>query len=341
MPAADGAHDPRSPTDNQVGDPSLGESDQTLADIDQLATDRDQVASDCDLGSGVDPRAHEFSREIRQRTSRERAQTSKARMKAANLRDLTADTRDLVALARDQAADARDLAIARDEAAAGQASGASRITGAEFVIRATGLPKRAAQRRAQAAEQRDLAAQDRHAGAVDREQGAHERRQARADRQALADQLAVAETDALTGVRTRAAGLTDLDHELDRCRRLKGLLVVAYIDVVGLKALNDTDGHGAGDQLLQRVVALLREHLRSYDLIIRLGGDEFLCAMSNMTLVDARRRLSQVAAALAASPGAGAIRTGFAELKPDESAPDLVARADSELVGSRHIDARR
>jgi diguanylate cyclase (GGDEF)-like protein len=73
-----------------------------------------------------------------------------------------------------------------------------------------------------------------------------------------------------------------------------------YLDVVGLKTLNDTEGHGAGDALLKWVVVLIREHLRPFDLVIRLGGDEFLCAMSNMAIVEARRRFSAISAALAA-----------------------------------------
>ena len=192
-----------------------------------------------------------------------------------------------------------------------------------------------AQRRAQAAEQRALAAQDRQAAARDREQAANERMLALLDREALARQLAIAETDALTGARARAAGLTDLNHELDRCRRTGSMLVVAYIDVVGLKTVNDTQGHAAGDELLKHIVALIKEHVRPYDLIIRLGGDEFLCAMSSMTLLDAHRRFSAIAAALAAAPDAAAISTGFAELSPDEPATELIARADSDLLDSR------
>jgi GGDEF domain-containing protein len=88
--------------------------------------------------------------------------------------------------------------------------------------------------------------------------------------------------------------------------------------------------------LLKRVVALIKEHLRSYDLIIRLGGDEFLCAMSNMTLLDAHQRFSAIAAAHAAQPDPGSIRTGFAELTPDETATALIARADSQLIHSDH-----
>lgn len=114
--------------------------------------------------------------------------------------------------------------------------------------------------------------------------------------------------------------------------------MVAYVDVVGLKALNDAEGHGAGDELLERVVRLIKERLRPYDLAIRLGGDEFLFAMSDMTLPDARRRFSTGAAALASGPHPGAISTGFAELISDETVTDLIVRADSEILDSRRRD---
>lgn len=81
---------------------------------------------------------------------------------------------------------------------------------------------------------------------------------------------------------------------------------------------------------------LIKTHLRPYDLVIRLGGDEFLCAMSNMTLSDARRRFGAIAAALAAAPDADVIRTGFAELTLDDTAADLIARADNELIDGPH-----
>ena len=159
--------------------------------------------------------------------------------------------------------------------------------------------------------------------------------QALADREALASALAVSETDPLTGSRTRAAGLRALDHEVDRCVRTDTTLVLVYVDVVGLKRVNDDQGHEAGDELLKRAVAGIGEHLRSYDLIIRHGGDEFLCVMSNMALLEARGRFSAVAAALDTGSEAGAIRTRFAELIPGETAAELIARADSELIGTR------
>jgi diguanylate cyclase (GGDEF)-like protein len=317
-------------------DQTSADSDQTSADRDQIAADRDQAASDRDLADGVDAGSHELSRDLRERSAREREQTAEARLDTAAQRDSDAQGRDVTALARDQAAAARDLAMSqRDQVhEGGREDGAGQLSSAD-VLRAADLRTRAAHERAEAAEHRGLAAEDRRAALQDRERSKRDRVQALTDRQELARQLVVAETDALTGVRTRAAGLTDLDHELERCRRNEGVLVVAYLDVVGLKAVNDRDGHGAGDELLQRVVALVRSHVRSYDLIVRLGGDEFLFAMSNMALGEARERFEMVARALATSEGGGAIRTGLAELAATESATDLIARADAEMLASR------
>ncbi len=140
----------------------------------------------------------------------------------------------------------------------------------------------------------------------------------------------------MTGARARGAGLRELGHELDRCRRNSGLLVVAYIDIVGLKRVNDSEGHLAGDRLLRRVVQVIKKHLRPYDLAIRLGGDEFLFAMSNMTLVEARQRFSVIAASLGAGHAGDAVSVGFAEFARDETATQLIARADSELTARRH-----
>lgn len=317
-------------------DQSASDSDQASADTDQAASDGDQAASDRDLAHGGDVQTHDVSREIRQRGARQRDQTGAARLLIATQRDQTADARDLAARARDQAAAARDIAMAQRDVACEQYDSALAVTRAEVVARAAGQRKRAAQQRADSAAQRALAAADREAAARDRDAGARERRQALADREALARALAASETDPLTGARMRAAGLTDLDHELDRCRRTGGTLVVAYVDVIGLKRLNDSAGHATGDDLLKRVVALMQAHLRSYDLIIRLGGDEFLCVISNMTLADAHERFSQVADALAASPDGGALRTGFAELlSGDDDAADLIARADDDLLEGR------
>jgi len=320
-------------------DQTSSDRDQTSAEVDQLAADQDQVASDRDLAAGGDVRTHDASRDARgritlerKRTADRREQSAQARLYASKQRDAVANARDLAAIARDQAAAARDLAMAQLDDA-DEHDGGPGVTGTKGMLAAAGRRRSAAGYRATAAEHRALAAEDRQVAARDRELAARERLESGADREAFARELAIAATDGLTGARTRAAGLPELDLELDRCRRRGGLLVVVYVDVVGLKIVNDTQGHTVGDELLKRIVAVIKAHLRSYDLVIRVGGDEFLCAMSNTSLADARERFRQVAAALAGESGPGAIRTGFAKLAPDETAVELMARADSNLLG--------
>ncbi|MEA2347122.1 MAG: diguanylate cyclase [Thermoleophilaceae bacterium] len=185
------------------------------------------------------------------------------------------------------------------------------------------------------AEGRAGAAEDRAQAASDRMQGARDRSDARSDRDALLHQLTIAETDQLTGARTRAAGLADLGREIDRAHRTRGVSVaVAYADVVGLKVVNDLHGHARGDALLQRVVAAIRHQLRSYDLIVRLGGDEFLCMLSGATIESARQRFTQISASLALGPDPCEVRVGFAALEPEDDASRLIRRADASLLSS-------
>lgn len=314
-------------------DQESADCDQTSADIDQFAADRDQAASDHDLAHGVDPEAYEFSREVRRRNALRRGLTASARLASAAERDAIARRRDLAAAARDELAVARDEAMDQRDSHYGAFDRARVVTGAEVVVRAAGQRKRAAEYREESARQRELAAADRAAAARDRAAAAGERLRTLADIEALARSLAGKEFDPLTGAHTRAAGLADLDRELDRCRRVGSALVVAYVDVGGLKTVHDGIGHAAGDAQLKRVVTAMRSHLRSYDLVIRLGGDAFLCAMPGMTLPAGRRRFGVVAREIGAARESGAIRVGFAELlEQDGGADELIARADRELV---------
>lgn len=311
------------------GDQTGSDSDQTAADSDQAAADTDQAASDRDLVEGGDPAVHDATRDLRDRGAEQRREGARARVDAAAARDVVASARDDVAAARDQAADHHDREQATRDAA-GAVGGRAKV-----LQRAAESRGRAAADRTAASEARARAAADRGRAAHDREQAARDRQQAQADRAELLHQLSIAETDVLTGARTRGPGLADLDHEIDRARRGDTLLIVAYIDVVGLKAVNDAHGHAAGDELLQRVVRAIRAHLRSYDLIVRLGGDEFLCVMSRVTIEDARRRFDGVRAALAAQPAHCELRVGFAVLTAADSAAELIQRADAELPAGR------
>jgi diguanylate cyclase (GGDEF)-like protein len=107
------------------------------------------------------------------------------------------------------------------------------------------------------------------------------------------------------------------------------------VDVDGLKAVNDQHGHHAGDQLIQDVVEALRRDMRSYDLLVRLGGDEFLCVMPGLTAQQARKRFAHLEAELLPGPTRRSLSFGLSELRDGEGPTGLVDRADQDLLAGR------
>jgi diguanylate cyclase (GGDEF)-like protein len=194
---------------------------------------------------------------------------------------------------------------------------------------------RVASDRRRAADDRAKAAADRLRAAEEREQSARDRSAAARDRVRAALDREASEVDELTHVRRRGAGMEQLERELERAQRAGDGLVLAFVDVDGLKRVNDTDGHLAGDALLIAVADSLRAHLRSYDLVMRFGGDEFICAMPNASLEQVRGRFAEVSRFLRACPAAGSISVGFTELADGDSAEDVIRRADADLLAGR------
>ena len=148
----------------------------------------------------------------------------------------------------------------------------------------------------------------------------------------LKDEAAV---DELTGVLRRSAGLDQLQREVRRARRFDDYkLVVAFCDLDELKVVNDTSGHAAGDAVLREMAAALRRRLRAYDLVIRWGGDEFVCSLPGAGLEAAQRAMEDIQTELRARTGC-TFSAGYAELALDDDAESLVARADSDYYERR------
>ncbi len=141
--------------------------------------------------------------------------------------------------------------------------------------------------------------------------------------------------DELTGVLRRATGLEALERELHRARRFGDQrLVVAFIDVDSLKSVNDSAGHAAGDQLIRDVADTLHSRLRAYDLVVRWGGDEFVCVLPEAGLKGAARILDEIAVDFSSATG-HRFSVGFAEILANETAAEMVARADAALYSGR------
>jgi diguanylate cyclase (GGDEF)-like protein len=320
--APDISHERLTDADQTLGDrdQKLGERDQTLSDRDQQASDDDQAASDWGRTHGVDPASHARTIAIRAGTARERLETGGFRDQTAVQRDRAAHERDGLAAWRDH-----DAAICDEEALEldGSAGLFDRHTRGVQELRT-----RAAEGRKRAAHDRGRASRDRELAARDREQAAHDREYAAHDRE-------YAGTDELTGARRRGVGLEELRREIDRARRTGGNLVAAFVDVDNLKSVNDEHGHHSGDELLRNVADGLRSHMRSYDLVIRLGGDEFLCALPGVTLIEARQRLDNLRSELRDGPAISLMSFGLSELRDGESPQELIDRADRELLAAR------
>ncbi|MFI5285292.1 MAG: GGDEF domain-containing protein [Candidatus Dormibacteria bacterium] len=145
----------------------------------------------------------------------------------------------------------------------------------------------------------------------------------------------VAATDDLTGALRRSAGLAALQREIDRSRRVAGKgIAVIFLDVDSLKHVNDTKGHAAGDRLLVEVVAAIRKRVRSYDLVIRYGGDEFLCALVDVAPEDAERTLADIRRQYAARTG-HSVSVGMTIVGDADTAEAVIARADAALYAER------
>jgi len=306
-------------------DQTWSDHDQTASERDQRSADEDQHAADDDFAAGGDAITYHRSALARERSGRDRDAVSAVRAESAAARLGSAADRDLAAERRDRGAEGRD-ALARLHDLQDDAD-ASR----EDVL------LRAERDRARAAADRAKAADDRARAAADREEAARERAEALRNHTESADSLKLATTDELTGGWTRKFGLEEVSRELERAHRTGAGLVLAFVDIDGLKALNDSEGHLAGDALLRLLGETLRAHVRPYDVIVRYGGDELLCAMPNLRLREAKARFEKIAAVLAAADADHSVTFGLAEAEPADSLQELIARADADFLEARHL----
>ena len=149
--------------------------------------------------------------------------------------------------------------------------------------------------------------------------------------------------DSLTGLANRRLLVERLERALLRSQRDAKIHALIFVDVDRFKSINDSLGHGTGDDLLVAIGARMKEAVRGYDLLARFGGDEFVLLMEDVTGVDqvvaaARRLCAAVERPLVLSEGyeiVVSLSIGIALTEPGRTADDMLRNADVAMYEAK------
>lgn len=156
--------------------------------------------------------------------------------------------------------------------------------------------------------------------------------------------LSMALTDSLTGVFNRRYANMHLPRLLDHARNDTRPLVVLMLDMDHFKMINDRYGHGAGDEVLCEVTRRITRLLPGSGLLARMGGEEFLVAVTGIdqdSALDLAEQLRQSVAVIPIAILAGAVQLaatmsiGLAISIPDDTVESLLRRADMALYQAK------
>ena len=161
--------------------------------------------------------------------------------------------------------------------------------------------------------------------------------------------LSMALTDGLTGLYNRRYFEVHLQKMLQNVKTTNKPLGLLYMDIDHFKKVNDTYGHGVGDEILRGFSSRIKDSLRSFDLVARLGGEEFVALLPDVSTEMAyyiSERLRHLVAEKpfpCAAPGGslaitssfgGIVITGTADV--NSSLADILKRADDQLYKAKH-----
>lgn len=168
-------------------------------------------------------------------------------------------------------------------------------------------------------------------------------------RELNADLERLAMVDPLTGVANRRYFYQRAAIEIDAAHRRHTTLTCLMLDIDFFKRVNDEHGHAAGDQVLKRVSGIIAAGIRPYDLLGRLGGEEFAVLLPDATPVTAVMVAERLRTAVGASPTLVdgvplpvTISIGVSVLTAEDAAIDpLLDRADRALYEAKHAGRNR
>lgn len=159
------------------------------------------------------------------------------------------------------------------------------------------------------------------------------------------------DVDPLTETLNRRGFERELKRSVAYVKRYAVSAALVYLDLDGFKPVNDRHGHAAGDAVLKAIAATLARKVRASDVVARIGGDEFVVLLWNVTEDEAAAKAAALEAAVCATPvrwkastlvvGASA---GVALISPLDRAADALVRADAAMYArkaQRNARARR
>lgn len=151
------------------------------------------------------------------------------------------------------------------------------------------------------------------------------------------------DSDTLTPLPNRRRFVREVERVVQHGRRYgTPASWVMFVDLDGLKQINDSHGHIAGDAALIHVANILQAMVRTTDVVARIGGDEFGLLLEHIDAEAARDKAERLIEAVADQPlmlGGKNVRLsisiGLAELGADDAAETLIARADDAMYAGR------
>jgi len=150
------------------------------------------------------------------------------------------------------------------------------------------------------------------------------------------------DSDTLTPLYNRRRFIRELQATVEATRAGSRTASVMFIDMDGLKSINDSHGHGAGDAALVEVAQILLNDSAPGDLVARIGGDEFAILMPDTGYEDAFAAAERICRAVKAHEAVvGDVRlelsvsVGVAELRPGDNVDTLLSRADEHMYACR------
>jgi len=160
--------------------------------------------------------------------------------------------------------------------------------------------------------------------------------------------LAMALTDPLTGLYNRRYAESHLNKMVGAgAVKANRAVSVLMIDIDFFKNVNDTHGHQAGDDILKEVAARLQKHIRNFDLVARMGGEEFICILPDtkpdIAMMAAERLRNAIGGEKIHAAAVGkdleitiSIGIGHAPVAGDATSEQLVKEADQALYKAKH-----